>query len=170
MTATLICWSRHRTRRGRPITGTAAAVCMSATEPSAGRTRSATIGPSTRAIMMRRASSSTPNTRWCGGWRPTATKSATSGAEAARTAGIHLAFFSGNEIFWKTRWENSIDGSGTPYRTLVTYKETLANDKIDPLPNVWTGTWRDPRFTPPADGGRPENALTGTLFSVDNQY
>ena len=30
-------------------------------------------------------------------------------------------------------------------------------------PNVWTGTWRDPRFSPPADGGRPENALTGTI-------
>ena len=81
--------------------------------------------------------------------------------EAARAAGVDLAFFSGNEIFWKTRWENSIDGSGTPHRTLVSYKETHANAKIDPLPNVWTGTWRDPRFSPPADGGRPENALSG---------
>ena len=34
--------------------------------------------------------------------------------EAARAAGVHLAFFSGNEVFWKTRWENSIDGRGTP--------------------------------------------------------
>ncbi len=83
--------------------------------------------------------------------------------EAARAAGVNLAFFSGNEVFWKTRWENSIDGSGTPYRTLVAYKETTANAKIDPTA-VWTGTWRDPRFSPPADGGRPENQLTGTLF------
>ena len=52
--------------------------------------------------------------------------------EAARNAGVHLAFFSGNEVFWKTRWENSIDGSGTPYRTLVCYKETHAGAKIDP--------------------------------------
>ena len=87
--------------------------------------------------------------------------------EAARNAGIHLAFFSGNEVFWKTRWESSIDGSGTPYRTLVSYKETHANAKIDPLPNVWTGTWRDPRFSPPADGGRPENNLTGTIFTMN---
>ncbi|MDQ3776780.1 MAG: DUF4082 domain-containing protein [Pseudomonadota bacterium] len=87
--------------------------------------------------------------------------------EAARNAGVDLGFFSGNEVFWKTRWENSIDGSGTPYRTLVCYKETHANEKIDPLPGVWTGTWRDPRFSPPADGGRPENALTGTLFTVN---
>jgi hypothetical protein len=88
--------------------------------------------------------------------------------EAARNAGVHLAFFSGNAVFWKTRWENSIDGSATPYRTLVTYKETHANEKIDPLLNVWTGTWRDPRFSPPADGGRPENALMGTIFTVNN--
>lgn len=81
--------------------------------------------------------------------------------EAARTAGVHLAFFSGNEIFWKTRWENN-------YRTLVCYKETHANAAIDPLdPTVWTGTWRDPRFSPPADGNRPENALTGTIFTVN---
>ena len=32
---------------------------------------------------------------------------------------------------------------------------------------TWTGTWRDPRFSPPADGGRPENALTGTIFTVN---
>jgi N,N-dimethylformamidase beta subunit-like, C-terminal/Domain of unknown function (DUF4082)/Bacterial Ig-like domain/Calx-beta domain/Bacterial Ig domain/Purple acid Phosphatase, N-terminal domain len=86
--------------------------------------------------------------------------------EAARAAGVHLAFFSGNEMFWKTRWENSIDGSNTPYRTLVCYKETHADAKIDPNP-AWTGTWRDPRFSPPADGGRPENAVSGTIFMVN---
>jgi hypothetical protein len=86
--------------------------------------------------------------------------------EAARDAGVNLAFFSGNEVFWKTRWEASIDGATTPYRTLVCYKETHANAKIDPNP-AWTGTWRDPRFSPPADGGRPENALTGTFFYVN---
>jgi hypothetical protein len=81
--------------------------------------------------------------------------------EVARNAGVHLAFFSGNEVFWKTRWE---DG----HRTLVSYKETHANAKIDPAPGIWTGTWRDPRFSPPADGGRPENALTGTIFMVND--
>src|SRR5215212_419100 len=81
--------------------------------------------------------------------------------EAARAAGVNLAFFSGNEIFWKTRWENN-------HRTLVTYKETHANAKIDPEPFIWTGTWRDPRFSPPADGGRPENALSGQLFQVND--
>ena len=52
--------------------------------------------------------------------------------QAARDAGVHLAFFSGNTMFWKTRWENSIDGSNTPYRTMVCYKETHANAVIDP--------------------------------------
>ena len=37
----------------------------------------------------------------------------------------------------------------TAYRTLVTYKETWANAKIDPS-TEWTGTWRDPRFAPAA--------------------
>ena len=88
--------------------------------------------------------------------------------EAARAAGVHLAFMSGNEIFWKVRWEASIDGSNTPYRTLVSYKETHAIAVIDPAdPPTWTGTWWDPRFSPPADGGRPENALSGQLFTVN---
>src|SRR5262249_5965940 len=89
--------------------------------------------------------------------------------ETARGNGVHLAFFSGNEIFWKTRWENSLSSPATAYRTLVTYKETHANAVIDPAdPPTWTGTWEDPRFSPPADGGRPANGLTGTLFRVNS--
>jgi WD40 repeat protein len=94
--------------------------------------------------------------------------------EAARNAGVHLAFFSSNTMFWKTRWENSIDSSGTPNRTLVCYKETHANATIDPLDSAptwtWTGTWRDPRFSPPADGNQPENALIGTIFRINGLY
>jgi methionine-rich copper-binding protein CopC len=88
--------------------------------------------------------------------------------EAARDAGVHLAFFSGNEVFWKTRYESSIDGSNTAYRTLVTYKETHFDAVVDPLdPPTWTGLWRDARFSPPGDGGRPENGLTGNIYTVD---
>jgi Domain of unknown function (DUF4082)/Fibronectin type III domain/Bacterial Ig domain len=88
--------------------------------------------------------------------------------EAARAAGVSLAFFSGNEVFWKTRWEASIDGSGTAGRTLVTYKETHYDAAVDPQdPSTWTGAWADPRFSPPADGGRPQNGLTGQLFDVN---
>ena len=93
--------------------------------------------------------------------------------EAARAARVHLAFFSGNEMFWKTRWESSIDSANTLYRTLVCYKETYADvfpgRRTDPNP-AWTGTWRDPSFSPPSDGGRPANALTGTNFMVQVDF
>lgn len=92
--------------------------------------------------------------------------------EAARAAGVHLAFWSGNEVFWKTRYESSAvttDGSTTAYRTLVCYKETRDGKVIDPAdPPICTCSWRDPRFSPPGDAGRPENALTGTIFMVDD--
>ena len=97
---------------------------------------------------------------WSGGQR--------ANVEAARAAGVNLAFFSGNEVFWKTRWESSADGSNTAGRTLVTYKETHFDAPTDPQdPPVWTGSWEDPRFSPPADGGRAQNALTGQLFEVN---
>lgn len=88
--------------------------------------------------------------------------------EAARDAGVNLAFWSGNEMYWRTRWGNSFSSDNTPYRTLISYKETWANSSIDPT-NQWTGTFRDPRYSPPAvGGGSPENALTGTIFQVDD--
>jgi len=90
--------------------------------------------------------------------------------ELARDVGVNLAFFSGNEMFWKTRYEASIDGSKTAYRTLVSYKEsfTLDGHRVDPSPDApATATWRDPRFGSPLDGARPENALTGQLWTVN---
>ncbi|MFD1726684.1 DUF4082 domain-containing protein [Rhizobium viscosum] len=84
--------------------------------------------------------------------------------EAARDAGVNLAFWSGNECYWKVRWESSIDGSGQAYRTMVCYKETWGSS-TDPS-NVGTGTWRDPRYADP--GQEPENSLTGTMFQVDS--
>ncbi|HEX2587309.1 MAG TPA: N,N-dimethylformamidase beta subunit family domain-containing protein [Gaiellales bacterium] len=89
-----------------------------------------------------------------------------SAMSSARAAGVNLAFFSGNEVYWKTRWEPSIDASQTPDTTLVCYKESNAGRKIDPSPQ-WTGLWRDTRFSPPSDGGPPENELTGTMFGSD---
>ncbi|MDR9818231.1 DUF4082 domain-containing protein [Rhizobium hidalgonense] len=87
-----------------------------------------------------------------------------SNVEAARDAGVNLAFWSGNECYWKVRWESSIDGTGQAYRTMVCYKETWGTS-TDPS-NVGTGTWRDPRYADP--GQQPENALTGTMFQVDS--
>lgn len=82
--------------------------------------------------------------------------------EAARDAGVNLSFWSGNEVYWETRWEASIDGTGTPYKTMVSYKERWDNADTDPLGT--TSTWRDPVF----GSGQPENALTGTIFTVDS--
>jgi hypothetical protein len=81
--------------------------------------------------------------------------------EAARDAGVSLAFLSGNEVFWKTRWESS---GGDPYRTLTSYKDTHFDARTDPV--EWTGTWRDPRFA--GDGGNAENSLTGQLFLINS--
>ena len=94
--------------------------------------------------------------------------------ENARNAGIHLAFFSGNEVYWKTRYENSVDGNNTPYKTLVCYKEgvgtmgaNVCTGKCDPLPTTWTGLWRDGgTFSPVNDGNKPENTLTGQISEV----
>ena len=55
----------------------------------------------------------------------------------------------------------------TPYRTLVSLQGDARQRQDRSEPPTWTGTWRDPRFSPPADGGRPENALTGTIFGVN---
>ena len=91
--------------------------------------------------------------------------------EAARNAGVHLAFFSGNEVYWKTRWENH---DGTEHRTLVCYKEGLLGDgtigervcqiKCDASSAEWTGLWRTGGNY---DAGKPENALSGQISWVD---
>lgn len=111
--------------------------------------------------------------------------------EEARDDGVNLLFWSGNEVYWKTRWETSfVDGQ--EYRTLVCYKETWAvqdpaagpDDYYDLDPtDIWTGTWRDDRFIGnplagseedrPTLSGQPdlcncaENSLTGQLFGPD---
>lgn len=86
--------------------------------------------------------------------------------EAARDAGVHLAFFSGNKVFWRIRWEASLAGSRDSHRTMVCYKDTLAGEVIDPSGRA-TGTWRDGRFGEP---GRPENELTGSIFLVNGPF
>ena len=81
---------------------------------------------------------------------------------SARDAGLHLAFLSGNEVYWQTRWEQSIDGSATPFKTMVCYKERWDNENSDAAGT--TSTWRDSQY----GSGSEENGLTGTLFTVDS--
>jgi hypothetical protein len=84
--------------------------------------------------------------------------------------GFTLAFFTGNEVYWKTRWE---DNNGSEDRTLVCYKEGLLGDgtigerscgtKCDPS-TEWTGLWRTGGNY---DAGRPENSLVGQISWVE---
>jgi len=84
--------------------------------------------------------------------------------ENARNAGVHLAFFSGNEVYWKTRWEDN-------NRTLVCYKEgtlgeNVCGTKCDPS-TEWTGLWREGCGYPSGGACKPENALTGQISWTD---
>lgn len=82
--------------------------------------------------------------------------------EIARDNGVNLAFFTGNAIYWKTRFENSIVDTNQTYRTLITYRE--AHQKSDPIPNVWTGQWRDPVGRTYEPTLKAENSLSGSIF------
>lgn len=88
---------------------------------------------------------------------------------AARKAGVRQAFFSGNEVFWKTRLTPSIDGTNTDNRTMVCYKMTKmvqGNGIADPS-GEWTGTWMDPTSTQYGMDYQPPNILTGSMFQVN---
>jgi hypothetical protein len=84
----------------------------------------------------------------------------------ARDAGVNLAYFTANELFWKTRYEPSQDGTNTADRTLVAYKDTHFTQQQDPV--AWTGTWRDDRWAAASENVTPENALTGQSFTVNS--
>ena len=89
------------------------------------------------------------------------TKSERDNVEAARDAGVNMMFLSGNEVYWHTRLAPSIDGSNTPDRTIVCYKDSWEPAKIDP--GEGSPTWRDASQAAP-NGSRPENSLTGTMY------
>ena len=56
--------------------------------------------------------------------------------EAARDAGVNLAFFSGNEVYWRTRYESRRPGRRTPYRTLVSLQGDLGQREDRPADRV----------------------------------
>ncbi len=97
------------------------------------------------------------------------TQSQYSNVLAARKAGVRQAFFSGNEVFWKTRLTPSIDGANTANRTLVCYKMTkmAQNNGIADPSGTWTGTWMDPASTQYGQDYQPPNILTGSMFTVN---
>ena len=83
--------------------------------------------------------------------------------ETARANGVHLAFFSGNEVYWKTRWEDDPEYG----KVMVCYKEgtmgeNTCGSKCDTVP-IWTGLWRATPLAPATGVAQPENALTGQI-------
>jgi hypothetical protein len=82
--------------------------------------------------------------------------------EAARDRGVNLVFLGANASFWQIRLEP--DASGTPDRTIVSYKADAASDPAaaDPaLARRVTGHWRD------APTSRPEAAMIGVMYVAD---
>src|SRR5438309_5481367 len=75
---------------------------------------------------------------------------------AARDAGVNLAFFGGNAIYWQVRFEPS--SSGVPNRVLVCYRDA----SLDPIadPSLKTVLWRDPPLN------RPEQTLIGVQYTA----
>lgn len=99
------------------------------------------------------------------------------GVEAARDAGVDLAFIAGNEIYWKIRMEDSTQDPADDRRTMVVYKEgtaapgapgehqrCYANFTCDPS-DVWTGLWRESPQSTSGNSmiGEPENSLSGQI-------
>lgn len=83
--------------------------------------------------------------------------------EAARDAGVNLAFFSANTAYWQIRFEPS--ASGVPNRVEVGYKDfATATTAPGPDPQLGlnnatvTTRWRDDPVK------RPENALLGVMY------
>src|SRR5256886_4812390 len=76
-------------------------------------------------------------------------------AVAARDAGVNLAFFGANAVYWQVRFEPS--SSGVPNRVLVCYKDAT----IDPVADrsLKTVNWRDDPVN------RPEQTLIGVQYT-----
>jgi hypothetical protein len=74
---------------------------------------------------------------------------------AARNAGVNLAFFGANSIYWQVRFETS--GSGVPNRIMVCYKDATLDPNTDPT--LKTVKWRDGPLV------RAEQALVGVEFT-----
>lgn len=79
---------------------------------------------------------------------------------AARDAGISLAFFGANDVYWHVRLQSSPLG---PDRIVVCYKpDGYYDGTVDPLaasdPSQATVLWHDPPLN------QPENALLGEMY------
>ncbi len=77
-------------------------------------------------------------------------------AEAARDAGVSLAFFGANAVYWQIRFEPSVI-TGASNRVIVCYKSATTDPVTGPTKTV---TWRDPIVN------RPEQGLIGIQYTT----
>jgi hypothetical protein len=78
--------------------------------------------------------------------------------EAAKAAGIHLAFFGANASYWQVRLEPSAL-TGQAERTVVAYRDKWLSDPYNTIDKLLvTAHWRD------AILNRPESALIGVQY------
>jgi hypothetical protein len=77
--------------------------------------------------------------------------------EAARDAGLHLAFFGANAAYWQVRFENS-PGAVASSRIMVAYKDA---DKDPFKSRLATIKWRSPPVS------RAEDLLVGVRYVLD---
>lgn len=75
---------------------------------------------------------------------------------AARDAGVSLAFFSANSMYWHARLQASSLG---PDREVVCYRDTSLDPLASSDPLEATVRWRDPPLK------APENALLGEMYN-----
>ncbi len=79
--------------------------------------------------------------------------------EAARDAGVHLAFFGANAVYWQVRFEPSA-ASGGWNRIMVCHKKAKRDKQYAASPQA-TDKWRN------APIGRPEAQLIGVMYAGD---
>jgi hypothetical protein len=98
-------------------------------------------------------------------------RAARTNVQNAINAGVNVAFFSANTMYWQIRFESN--SKGTPYRVEVGYKD-FATDTTPPGPDpqwnvnnsIVTTLWRDPVVN------QPENGIIGVMYEqqVDANY
>ena len=74
--------------------------------------------------------------------------------ERAIAAGTNVAFFSGNEMLWRSRYENL---AGGPYRSLTCYRVASLDPLAATQPELVTTKWREP------PNPEPEAAVIGQM-------
>lgn len=84
------------------------------------------------------------------------------------TLGGHSIFMSGNEVFWRSRFE--YDGDEVIqwcYKDTMPGPNGVTRNPGEPLdPVTWTGTWIDTRWV----GGTPTEELTNTRFGMNGVF